>query len=57
MVNNGENQEEKSCHKCINSKMNGFELICVEWQQVIEDDECLCSCYEEEKQWQNQKEN
>lgn len=40
---------EKSCHKCINSRMNGFELICVEWQRVIEDDECLCSRYEEEE--------
>ena len=36
------------CHKCIYSQMNGMDLICTEWQQVIEDDECLCSCYEEE---------
>lgn len=37
----------KGCHNCIHSKINGFELICTEWQEVIEDDECLCSCFEE----------
>lgn len=38
---------QKGCHKCIYSKMNGMDLVCIEWQEVIEDDECLCSCYEE----------
>lgn len=40
--------EKIGCHKCIYSRINGMDLICIEWQQVIEDDECLCSCYEEE---------
>ena len=40
--------DAQGCHKCIYSQMNGMDLICTEWQQVIEDDECLCSCYEEE---------
>ena len=39
--------KEQGCHKCVYSKMNGMELICTEWQEVIEDDECLCSCYKE----------
>lgn len=39
--------DNQGCHKCIHSKMNGMNLICTEWQEVIEDDKCLCSCYEE----------
>ncbi len=45
-----ENIENKGCINCVYSKMNGFELICTEWQEVIEDDECLCSCYEESEE-------
>lgn len=29
----------QGCHKCIYSKINGMDLICTEWQQVIEDEE------------------
>ena len=42
IINDGQ-----GCHKCIHSKMNRMNLICTEWQEVIEDDKCLCSCYEE----------
>lgn len=45
----GKGFESAGCHKCLHSKMNGMDLVCVEWQQVIEDDECFCSCYEEEE--------
>lgn len=37
----------QGCAKCIYSKMNGMDLVCTEWQEVIEDSECICSCYEE----------
>uniref|UniRef100_UPI004027BD70 hypothetical protein n=1 Tax=Candidatus Stercorousia sp. TaxID=3048886 RepID=UPI004027BD70 len=39
---------KEGCYKCIHSKMNGMDLICTEWQEVIEDNYNLCSCYEEE---------
>ena len=34
------------CTNCIHSKMNGFELICTEFQFVIADNEPLCSAFE-----------
>lgn len=37
-----EQTNKKGCHKCTHSKLNGMDLICTEWQEVIEDDECLC---------------
>lgn len=39
--------DEQGCHKCIYAVMNGMDLICTEWERVIEDDECICSCYTE----------
>lgn len=38
--------ENVECTNCIYSKMNGFELICTEFQEVIEDNEPLCSAFE-----------
>ncbi len=34
------------CTDCIKSKMNGFELICTEFQEVIEVTEILCTAFE-----------
>lgn len=47
MANKQITKDRQGCHKCIYSKMNGMDLICTEWQEVIEDDECLCSMYRE----------
>lgn len=34
------------CTDCAKSKMNGFELICTEFQEIIEFDETLCTAFE-----------
>ena len=39
--------EGRGIYTLINEKMNGLDLVCTEWQEVIEDSECICSCYEE----------
>ncbi len=45
--------EPVKCANCIYSKMNGFELICTEFQQVIYDNEPLCSAFEPEESEKN----
>lgn len=34
------------CSECVKSKINGFNLVCTEFQEVIEFDETMCSTFE-----------
>lgn len=38
--------ETVKCTECTKSKMNGFDLICTEFQEVIKFDETLCTDFE-----------
>lgn len=38
--------ENVKCTECAKSKMNGFELICTEFYEVIERNERWCTAFE-----------
>lgn len=40
----------KHCSECRYSELEGIELVCTEFGEVIEDDECCCSAFKPRKQ-------
>lgn len=43
------------CTDCAKSEMNGVDLVCTEFQEVIECDETMCSAFEAEEDEINEK--